>query len=86
METEDVINLSEWETADDAVTRLASAGIQVSLPQLYQRGAASALPRKRIAITSRLIFGRVVLLRADVDRYGAALLAKRIKKSERSTS
>lgn len=82
MENEDLINLNDWLTAEQAVERLSTNGIPVDIAQLYQRAAAAATRRKRISITSRVAFGRIVLLKSDVDRYGEAL---RLKRSTRSS-
>lgn len=82
MENEDLIKLSDWLTAEQAVERLSTNGIPVDIAQLYQR-AATTTRRKRISITSREAFGRIILLKSDVDRYGEALREKRSARSSK---
>ena len=83
MENENLINVNDWVTADEAVTRLSERGVAVDIAQLYQRAAPTAR-RRRVAITSREIFGRLVLLVRDVDAYGETLRQKRKAKQSKA--
>jgi hypothetical protein len=83
MENEDLINVNEWVTADQAVARLSEQGVAVDIAQLYQR-AAPTTRRRRVAITSREVFGRLVLFAKDVDAYGETLRQKRKAKQSKA--
>ena len=78
----DLIDLNDWLTVEQAAQRLASNGVKVGVPQLYQRAAGEKAGRRRIVITSREIVGRLCLLKADVDQYGHYLLQKRGKRKK----